>query len=256
MMLSTSFEKHDLITVPDAALRLWRIQMLTPEQQRINPFFTGGDTLSVSYPTEDMTEEEKRMSMRGNNIHYARATVFHEMIPGHFLEQYMEERYRPWRQAFNTPFWNEGWAFYWELRMWDLGFPRSPEDRMGMLFWRMHRAARVIFSLSFHLGKMTAPEAVHFLIEQVGHEPANAAAEVRRSFESDDYGPLYQAAYEIGAFQFRALQKAMVQSGKMTDRQFHDAVLRLGPMPVAMIRASLLDDKLPKDFKPEWKFYE
>jgi hypothetical protein len=25
--------------------------------------------------------------------------------------------------------------------MWDNGFPRGPEDRVGMLFWRMHRAA-------------------------------------------------------------------------------------------------------------------
>ena len=248
--------QRNLITVPEAALNLWRMEMMSPERQRINPFFLGGELLIVSYPVADMNEEQKLMSMRGNNIHYSRATVFHEMIPGHFLQEYMEQRYKPWRMAFETPFWMEGWAFYWEMLLWDQNFPQTPEDRMGMLFWRMHRAARVIFSLSFHLGRMTAPEAVSFLINEVGHEPENAAAEVRRSFEDEEYGPLYQLAYEIGALQFRALHAELVGSRKMTDRQFHDAILRLGPMPVEMVRASLRGDKLPKDYGGQWKFYD
>jgi len=249
-------KQHDLITVPEAALNLWRMEMMSPERQRVSPFFLGGDLLSVSYPTSGMSHEQKLMSMRGNNIHFSRATIFHEMIPGHFLQWYMNERYRPYRSAFATPFWEEGWAFYWELLLWDQGFPRSAEDRIGMLFWRMHRAARVIFSLQFHLGRMTAAEAVDFLVNEVGHERENAAAEVRRSFESDEYGPLYQCAYELGALQFRALHAELVDSGKMTNRQFHDAVLKLGIMPVEMVRASLRNEKLPRDFTAGWKFYE
>ena len=249
-------KQHDLITIPEPALNMWRMEMMSPERQRINPFFTGGEHLTVSYPTDAMTEEQKLMSMRGNNIHYSRATVFHEMIPGHYLQGYMTQRYRPWRMAFNTPFWEEGWAFYWELLLWDQGFPRSPEDRIGMLFWRMHRAARVIFSLEFHLGRMSAAEAVNFLVNEVGHERENAAAEVRRSFETDEYGPLYQCAYELGALQFRALHAELVDSGKMTNRQFHDAVLHLGIMPVEMVRASLLQEKLPRDFTSRWKFFD
>lgn len=248
--------RHDLITIPDAATNTWRMEMMSPERQRMNPFFLGGDTMIVSYPTDTMTEEQKLMSMRGNNIHFARATVFHELIPGHYLQQYMSQRYRPWREAFETPFWEEGWAFYWEMLLWDLDFPQSAEDRIGMLFWRMHRAARVIFSLSFHLGQMTAPQAVDFLVNEVGHERENAAGEVRRSFESDEYGPLYQCAYQLGALQFRALHAEMVDSGKLTNRQFHDAVLRLNSIPVEMIRASLMNQKLPKRFAAQWKFYD
>lgn len=248
--------QHDLVTIPEAAVRSWRMEMMTPERQRINPFFSGGDVMSVSYPTASMTEEQKLMSMRGNNIHFARATVFHELLPGHYLQEYMEERYRPWRAPFDTPFWIEGWAFYWETLLWDMDFPRSPEDRIGMLFWRMHRAARVIFSLSFHLGQMTAPQAVDFLVNEVGHERDNASAEVRRSFESADYGPLYQCAYELGAMQFRALHHELVDSGKMTNRQFHDAVLKLNSIPIEMVRASLLGEKLPRDYVAHWKFYD
>ena len=66
--------------------------------------------------------------------------------------------------------------------LYEKGFPRSPEDRVGMLFWRMHRCARIIFSLGFHLGKMTPQECIDFLVDKVGHERENATAEVRRSF--------------------------------------------------------------------------
>jgi uncharacterized protein (DUF885 family) len=68
------------------------------------------------------------------------------------------------------------------MQLWENDFPRGPEDRIGMLFWRMHRAARIIFSLSFHLERMTPQEAVDFLVDRVGHELANAEGEVRRSF--------------------------------------------------------------------------
>ncbi|MEO8661971.1 MAG: DUF885 family protein [Bryobacteraceae bacterium] len=243
-------ESNNLVTVPPLAKATWNMEMMTPEQQKFNPFFLGGPTIIVSYPTNTMTQEEKQMALRGNNIHFSRATVYHELIPGHNLEFFMMSRYRPYRQAFDTPFWMEGWALYWEMLFWDRGFARGPEDRIGMLFWRMHRCARIIFSLSFHLEKMTAQECVQFLIERGGQEPDNASAEVRRSFEGD-YGPLYQIAYMVGALQFRALSKEVT----LAPREFHDTVLHLGPIPVDMIRATLLNLPLTPNYKTAWRFY-
>ena len=78
--------KHDLITVPPLAQDIWRIEMISPERQKTNPFFLGGEVLQVSYPTDSMTDDDKLMSMRGNNPHFSHATVFHEMIPGHHLQ--------------------------------------------------------------------------------------------------------------------------------------------------------------------------
>jgi uncharacterized protein (DUF885 family) len=186
-------EKNNLVTVPKLARESWRMEMMSPERQLQSPFFLGGETILVSYPTSTMTHEQKMMSMRGNNPHFTHAVTHHELIPGHHLQRYMTARYRPYRDVFWTPFWGEGWALYWEFLLWDRGFNKTPEDRVGALFWRMHRCARIIFSLSFHLEKMTPQEAVDFLVERVGHERDNAAAEVRRSF-AGDYGPLYQIA--------------------------------------------------------------
>ncbi|HEY8484639.1 MAG TPA: DUF885 domain-containing protein [Longimicrobiales bacterium] len=246
-------KEHDLITIPPLAEEIWRMEMMSPERQRVNPFFTGGEVIRVSYPTDGMSHEDKLMSMRGNNIHFSRATVHHELIPGHHLEGYMTARYNSHRRLFTTPFWVEGWALYWEMLLWDLGFPKTPEDRVGMLFWRMHRAARIIFSLNFHLGKMTPQQAIDFLVERVGHERANAEAEVRRSFNGS-YPPLYQAAYMLGGLQLRALYRELVESGKMTPRQFHDAVLRSGRMPIEMLRARLTGQPLTRDYVASWRF--
>jgi uncharacterized protein (DUF885 family) len=201
-----------------------------------------------------MTHEQKLMSMRGNNIHFSRATVFHELIPGHHLQMFMAARYRPYRGVFRTPFFGEGWALHWEMLLWDLKFHATPEDRIGALFWRMHRCARIAFSLSFHLEKMTPQECIEYLVQKVGHERDNATAEVRRSFNGT-YAPLYQAAYMLGGLQIRALHRELVGSGKMTNRQFHDAALKENSIPIEMIRAGLMRQRLMRDFKPGWKFY-
>ena len=246
--------QRNLVTVPPLAREDWWQEMLTPEQQQAAPFFLGGDIILVAFPTNTMTQEQKLMSLRGNNIHFARSTVFHELIPGHHLQGFMAARYRTYREPFATPFWSEGNAFYWELLLWEQGFAKTPEDRIGMLFWHMHRAARIIFSLSFHLEKMTAQESVDFLVDRVGFERDNAAAEVRRSFDGS-YPPIYQSAYMLGALQFEALHKELVVSGKMTERAFHDGLLQQNSIPVEMLRASLSGQSLPRDFKPTWRFF-
>jgi uncharacterized protein (DUF885 family) len=246
-------DTKELVTIPDVCREVWRMEMMPPDRQRVNPYFTGGEVISVSYPTAEMSHEQKLMSMRGNNVAFAHATVHHEIIPGHHLQLYMSERYHPYRKLFRTPFLVEGWALYWEMLLWDLGFGRTAEERAGMLFWRVHRCARIIVSLRFHLGTMKPAEMVDFLVKRVGHELDGATAEVRR-YIGGDYSPLYQAAYMLGGLQIRALYQELVASGKMTPRSFHDAVLRENAIPIEMIRASLTGQELSPDFRAKWRF--
>ena len=247
-------EEHELLTLPTLAKTSWRMEMMSPERQQYTPYFTGGEVISVAFPTDSMEHGDKLMSMRGNNIHFSRATVHHELIPGHHLQQFMTRRHRPYRRIFGTPFWGEGWALYWEMLLWNLDFPRSAEDRVGMLFWRKHRCARILFSLGFHLGELTPEECIDLLVDRVGHERRNATAEVRRSVQGG-YGPLYQAAYMLGGLQFLALHTELVGGGRMTDRAFHDAILRENSIPVEMVRAKLLELPLTRDFRAGWEFY-
>jgi uncharacterized protein (DUF885 family) len=100
---------------------------------------------------------------------------------------------------------------------------------------------------------MNPEEMVKFLVDRVGHEKLGATSEVRR-FIAGDYSPLYQCAYMIGGLQLRALHKEIVGAGKMTQRQFHDAVLTYNAIPVELIRAGMLNLPLTRGTKPDWRF--
>lgn len=245
--------KNDLLTVPPLAIDVWRMTMMSAEAQKTNPFFLGGEQLRVSFPTDSMSHDEKMGSLLANNIHLARATVHHELIPGHHMQGFCRDRHNPHRKHFNTPFWVEGWALWWEFRLWDLGFPQTPENRGGMLFWRTHRCARIIFSLNFHIGKWSPQQCIDYLVDQVGHSRHTATGEVRRSFNGN-YPPLYQAAYMLGAIQVRALYAELVLTGKLREKDFHDRIIQGNMMPIEMVRANLSDTMLPRDYKTSWKF--
>ena len=246
-------KKYDLLSIPPIAEETWNMYMMSPERQLVSPFFLGGETLMISYPTNTMDYEDKMMSMRGNNPDFSRATVHHELIAGHHLQGYMSNRYKPYRN-FPTPFWTEGNSLYWELLLWDMKFPQTPEHRIGMLFWRMHRCARIMFSLNYHLGKWTPQQCIDYLVDRVGHERANAEGEVRRSF-TGSYGPLYQLAYMVGGLQFNALKKEILDTKKMSLKQFHDATLRENKMPIELLRALLMNQPVTRDFQTNWRFY-
>ena len=250
-------EEHDSLTIPPMVKDLLRMRMMPLERQKTTPFFTGGEVISVAYPLDAVPYEQKISTMRGNNPHFSRAVVHHELVPGHNLQGFMAARHRSYRRPFSTSFFGEGWPLYWEMRLWDMGFQRSPEDRIGMLFWRMHRCARIIFSISYQLGQMTAEEAIDFLVDRIGHELDNATVEAMAHLSGRAYGgrPLAQSSYLIGGLQIRALSRELVDSGKMSPKDFHDAVLRESSIPIELLRAKLIDQYLSPSFTSKWKFY-
>ena len=247
---------NDLLTIPQVASESLNMIMMTPERQLVNPFFTGGAEISVSYPTNTMEYEARLQSMRGNNTPFSHATAFHEMIPGHNFQGYMSSRYGGYgaNPGARTSFWGEGWPLYWELTLYGRGFDDTPEERIGALFWRMHRCARIVFSLKFHMGEWSPQEAIDFLVDRVNHERDNATAEVRRSFQGG-YGPLYQAAYLLGGLQLRGLYGELVESGRMTDKEFNDEIIRRGSMPIALVRLALNGEHLTPNTSLVWDFY-
>jgi hypothetical protein len=110
------------------------MNMMTPERQKINSFFTGSWEIRISYPTQDMSEDDKIMSMRGNNPNFSRATVQHELLPGHNLQFFMISRNKSCRRAFGTLFWMERWALYWEINLWNKKFLQTLEQNLECCF--------------------------------------------------------------------------------------------------------------------------
>lgn len=245
-------KKHKFATVPLLCEETWRLTMMSPETMKTIPYAAyGGQHMMVAYAKDEMRQEDKLMVMRGNNRAFSHLTTAHELVPGHHLQNFQAARHNQHRRIFSTPFYVEGWALYCELRFWDLGWARSPQERIGMLFWRMNRAARIIVSLKFHLGQMKPAEMVDFLVNRVGHEKLGATSEVRRFVIAP---PLYQAGYMLGGLQLKALHDERVRPGKLTEQQFNDAVLAENTMPIELLRAALLKLPLARDMQPSWKF--
>jgi uncharacterized protein (DUF885 family) len=250
-------EKHDSLTIPPMVKDLLRMRMMPLERQKTTPFFTGGEVISVAYPTDAVPYEQKISTMRGNNPHFSRAVVHHELVPGHNLQGFMAARHRSYRRIFSTSFFGEGWPLYWEMRLWDMEFQKSAADRIGMLFWRMHRCARIIFSISYQLGQMSVEECIDLLVNRIGHERDNATVEAKAHLSGRAYGgrPLAQISYLVGGLQIRALSRELVDSGTMTAKEFHDAVLRENSIPIELLRSKMTDQDLTPDFTSKWKFY-
>jgi len=87
-------------------------------------------------------------------------------------------------------------------------------------------------------------------------EGVDARAYSRRMFQPDCSGrrfPLYKLCERCR--RRHALHKELVDSGKMTNRAFHDTILKENRIPIEMARAILTKQKLTRDFKSSWKFY-
>lgn len=247
-------DHHDLVTIPDLCRETWRVDMMPLQSQRFLPFAAyGGQCMIVNYVADDQPLPDRLARLLDNNIHFTRNVTPHELIPGHHLQGYQGERYRPYRKFFSTPFLGEGWCLYFEFRYLDLGWAKTPEDALGILFWRRHRAARIIVSLNYHLGTMAPDAMIAMLRDRVGWGNDAATGEVRRFLEGG-YGPLYQCAYMIGGLQLQALHGELVKSGRYGEREFHDAVLRENAIPIELIRARLSGAEIDKGSKPTWRF--
>ena len=55
--------------------------------------------------------------MRGNNRTSPGPPFITSSSPATTLQSFIQARYRAYRNLFHTPFWTEGWALYWEMRL-------------------------------------------------------------------------------------------------------------------------------------------
>ena len=181
--------------------------------------------------------------LRDVNRHWMQIVALHEGIPGHHLQYSAASRSSsPVRQWGYTATHVEGWALYAEEQMHRVGFYRDPLTRLTQLRMRLWRAARLRIDPALHTADLSPAAAVELLEEEVLLAPANAAREVARYL----HRPTYPSTYVLGWLQLEALRRdaqARGAGGSWDERAFHDAFLALGPIPVSLARAVLLEER-------------
>jgi len=159
--------------------------------------------------------------------------VLHEAIPGHIF-QISLARTQPGlpdiRKFYGNSAYAEGWALYCESLGAQLGQYRDPYSRFGRLASERFRAVRLVVDTGIHrLGWTRAQALEYFRV----HAPEESPAEVDRYIA----WPGQALAYKIGELRIEELRhKAEQELGAKFDvRDFHDAVLRDGTLPLDLL---------------------
>ncbi|QES90964.1 DUF885 domain-containing protein [Rhizosphaericola mali] len=170
------------------------------------------------------------------------AVFLHEAIPGHHFQnsiQYENTAVPKFRQKYWNSAFGEGWALYTESLGKNLGVYTNPYHQLGALGAEMHRAIRLVVDAGLHTGKMTREEAIKYMMN---HEPVSeqfATSEIERYMAM----PAQALSYKIGQLKIIELRdKYKKQLGdKFNIRNFHDAILKGGCMPL-MVFENYMND--------------
>jgi len=230
-------EARDLFTMPDGTLDLIEtpafLRPLMPFAAYSPPAAFGPARIGTFYVTSPPPGEVAAAGQY--SLHEIAATAVHEAWPGHHLQMLTARNaVSEVRRVSWTPVTVEGWALYCEELMAEQGFFASVEER---LFQRLHllwRAVRIVLDVGLHTRGMTPEQAVDLLVSRVAMDRAKARAEVSRYCA----WPTYQLCYAVGRREFLHLREAW-RNGAGPDaslRQFHDAALAYGGLPVSLIR--------------------
>jgi uncharacterized protein (DUF885 family) len=166
-------------------------------------------------------------------------TALHEAYPGHHLQLVYANTVGSLPRklgAFVSTLFIEGWAFYCEELMEQLGYIDQPLQRLGRLSDQLWRAARIILDVSLHTKNMSVEEGISFMVDRCGLERSNALAEVRRYTAT----PTQPMSYLMGKLEIvKLIDEYKVRHPEASLKQVHDAVLSCGSLPPRLMRERL-----------------
>ena len=196
-------------------------------------------TFLVTPPEPDASPEEREEKLKGQPYFKLPVTALHEGYPGHHLQLAWAARTGSTGRKLGmllSALFVEGWAFYCEELMDELGFINTPLQKLGRLTDQLLRAARIILDVSLHCRGMGVQEAVDFLVEKCGLQPGDALAEVRRYTRT----PTQPQSYLMGKLEIlKLVDEYRKRFPDASQRRMHDAILECGSLPPRLMRRQL-----------------
>jgi len=164
----------------------------------------------------------------------------HEAIPGHHyqISLQLEDTLLPaFRRFGGNNAYAEGWALYCESLGKELGLYTDPYQYMGALGDEIHRAIRLVVDVAIHTKGMTREQAIKYMMDNEAISEEGATAEIERYMAV----PAQALGYKIGALKIRELRDKYQaeQKDKFSLSDFHDEVLKDGPMPLDVLEKKM-----------------
>jgi uncharacterized protein (DUF885 family) len=170
------------------------------------------------------------------------AMALHEAVPGHHLQGALAleiENVPDFRTAFYPHAFGEGWGLYSEKLGVEMGVYQTPYDDFGRLTWEMWRACRLVIDTGIHTKGWTRQQSIDYLASNTALSLHNVQTEIDRYIS----WPGQALAYKMGELTIWELRaKAERELGAKFDiREFHDAVVASGGLPLDMLRVRIDD---------------
>ncbi len=204
---------------------------IIPVPDDIAPFYTGGRGGPGVYLVNTW-------NLPSRPLYSLPALTLHESAPGHAFQMPLAAENTdlpPFRQFTYISAYGEGWALYSERLGVEMGMYHTPYETYGMLSYQMWRACRLVVDTGIHAKSWTREQAQSFLLENTALSKHEVTTEVDRYIA----WPGQALSYYLGEMAiWKARHKAEAALGEKFDlRQFHDAVLQLGSVPLPVLEA-------------------
>ncbi|MBI4060429.1 MAG: DUF885 domain-containing protein [Elusimicrobia bacterium] len=224
-------------TLPRTALIVKPVAEFQEKNEAAARYFPPPSDLSrpgVYYINAYQPESRPRFSMT--------SLAAHEGVPGHHLQIALaleNEELPRFRRSAGFTSYVEGWALYAERLSDEMGLYQDDLSRLGMLSDQALRAARLVVDTGLHAKGWTRGKAIAFMRANTPMSQEEIEAEVDRY----TVWPGQALAYKVGQRELTALrEEAKSRAGRRFDiKAFHDAVLRHGPLPLPVLRRSVLE---------------
>jgi len=238
---------HEIVTVPSE---------VRPKIEETPPYARSGSFASMDTPgpyetratqafyyvtpvEKDWDSKHVEEHLRLYNPPVVAMINVHEAYPGHYLQFLYAKRFpTKVRKLLYCGTNGEGWAHYCEQMMVDEGFGGGdPKIRLAQLQEALLRDCRYVVGIKLHTEGWTVEDGANLFVDKGFQEPANAYEEARRGA----YNPTY-LYYTFGKLEIQKLRDDFRARKGGSLRDFHDAFVAQGVLPLPLVRKILLGE--------------
>jgi uncharacterized protein (DUF885 family) len=179
-------------------------------------------------------------TMEAMPIYQMEALAYHEGIPGHHMQIAIAQELQgipKFRRFGGYTAYTEGWGLYAELIPKEIGLYDNPYSDFGRLAMELWRACRLVVDTGIHAKKWTREEAIDYLKLNT----PNPESDIVKAIERYIVMPSQATAYKVGMLKILELRERAKQvlGEKFDIREFHDAVLKQGPLPLTVLEGQV-----------------
>ena len=176
-------------------------------------------------------------NMNAVQKHIQNSLAYHEGAPGHHFQIAIQQELEgipQFRRFGGYSAYSEGWALYSEQLAFEAGlYEGLPMRNFGRLAEEMKRAVRLVVDTGMHAKQWPLEQSIAYMTDNTPMATDDIERQIKRYYVL----PGQALSYKIGMLTILELrQRAEEQLGDKYDiREFHDAVLKNGAVPMQIL---------------------